>query len=226
MEIKIELDIQSIVANAVSAERIQPIVDKAIADAVKDAINDATGYRSEFREAMKKQLAAAMPHGLALDDIAKFQVVLNQSVNEAVRGANAASVQAAITAGVASIVPDMPTTIKLSELIKAARDGFHKEAHESFYAKLDHNIDGFGHLFLDEDSDIRSKYSAKVQIDFNKEGEAYAVKFNGQQLKDGDKPCVIGCFDALLIALYTGRTKIEVDIDADDVESAAQEQYD
>lgn len=39
MEIKIELDLPAIVAQAVSADRIQPIVDKAIAEAVKDAIS-------------------------------------------------------------------------------------------------------------------------------------------------------------------------------------------
>lgn len=73
MEIKIDLDLPAIIANAVSAERIQPIVDKAIADAIKSAITDATGYRSAFSEALKAQLAEVLPHGLGLDDVAKFQ---------------------------------------------------------------------------------------------------------------------------------------------------------
>lgn len=227
MEIKIELDLPAIISQAVSAERIQPIVDKAISEVVSSAIRDATGYNSPFRESLKKQLTEAMPHGLAIDDVAKFQLVLNQAVKEAVHGANAATVQTAIKAGVADIIPEMPAIIKLSELLNAARAGFHKEGHEDFYAKYEQAVGGFGHIFLDEDSNKRSKYFASTQIDITKNGEAYAVKFHGQQLKDGDKPQhVISHFDALLIALYTGRTKIEVDIDADDVEAAAEAQHD
>ncbi|PZP57453.1 MAG: hypothetical protein DI604_34755, partial [Delftia acidovorans] len=128
MEIKIELDLSAIVAQAVSAERIQPIVDKAIAEAVKDAINDATGYRSKFRDAMKEQLSEAMPHGLRIDDVAKFQQVLNAAVSSAVQGENAKSVQTAIKSAVGSFMPDLPARIKLSDLLQRARDGFHKES--------------------------------------------------------------------------------------------------
>lgn len=59
MQLQINLDLQSIITKAVSAERIQPIVDKAISEAITSAIRDATDYSSEFRKLLKEQLAQA-----------------------------------------------------------------------------------------------------------------------------------------------------------------------
>lgn len=56
MEIKIDLDFPSIIAHAVSAERIQPLVNKAIAEAVGAAIRDATDYSSPFRKALETRV--------------------------------------------------------------------------------------------------------------------------------------------------------------------------
>ena len=121
MNINITLDIPTIISNAVTAERIQPIVDKAIGDAIKDAINDATGYRSEFREVLKKQIAEAMPHGIRLSDVAKFQHILNAALTNAVHGENAAAIKTALAKAVSSVMPEVPERIKLSELLEQAR---------------------------------------------------------------------------------------------------------
>lgn len=75
MDLKITLDMEVAVAAALQPEKLQPILDKHIADAITTAIRDATGYRSAFSEALKEQLTAAMPHGIRLDDVAKFQHV-------------------------------------------------------------------------------------------------------------------------------------------------------
>lgn len=239
MEIKIELDLPSIIANAVSAERIQPIVDKAISEAVSSAIRDATDYSSPFRKQLKEQLAHAMPHGLGVDDVAKFQHILNQSINKMVHDSNIAIMQTAIDKAVKSALPDVPTSIKMSELIEAARGGFHKEPHEAFYAYYEPSTSGGGWLFLDGDenpgnkgygSTHRSredqKYNATCQLAFTKEGDVYALRIDGKQVTPASRPDIVGHFDSILMAMYVGRTKIEVDMDDGDVESAASEQYD
>lgn len=228
MEIKIELDLPAIVAQAVSAERIQPIVDKAIAEAVKDAITDATGYRSKFREAMKEQLSEAMPHGLRIDDVAKFQQVLNAAVSSAVQGENAKAVQTAITSAVGSFLPDLPASIKLSDLLQRARDGFHKESHEAFFAELEMSeySGGGGWLYLDGEESTRGTYSASMRLAFTKEGQVYSLKLDDKVATPMSLPNAVSEFDALLLALYVGRTTLEIDMDEHDVKSAASEQYD
>ncbi len=240
MQISIELDLPSIISQAVSAERIQPIVDKAINDALKSAITDATGYRSPFREALETQLKDAMPHGLALDDVAKFQHILNGTMNKLAQECNHGTINSALEKAVKDVMPDVPQVIKMSELIEDARAGFHKESHEAFYAYFEPSEHGGGgHLYLDHDENPGSKgygsshrsredqkYSATCQLAFTKDGDVYALRLDGKQITPSSRPDIAGRFDSILMAMYVGRTKIEVDIDADDVESASQEQYD
>lgn len=233
MEIKIELDLPAIIAQAVTAERLQPLVDKAIADALKSAINDATGYRSAFSEAVKKQLADAMPHGLAIDDVAKFQQVLNQALQGAVHGANAAAVNTALQKAVQQVMPDVPAVMKLSDLMKAAREGLNRENGEAFYALYEESDYGGGHLYLDSNPSpgrgygaVGGKYAASHQLAFSTEGDVYALRLGEKQITPTSRPDVISRLDSILMAMYVGRTRIEIDMDAGDVESAASEQYD
>lgn len=152
MEIKINLDLPSIIASAVTAEKLQPLVDKAISSAIQDAIRDATDYSSEFRKEAKRQLAEAMPHGLALDDVVKFQLVLNQALNSAVQGENAAAVHTALRKAVQDFMPAVPEILKLSDLMTAAREGFHKDDDKSaFYAHFEECANGYGCIYLDSD---------------------------------------------------------------------------
>lgn len=226
MEIKIDLDLPAIIGAAVSAECVQPLVNKAISEAIKDAINDATGYRSAFREDLKKQLAEAMPKGLGIDDCAKFQQMLNAAVTDAVHGENAKVIQVAMQAAAKSVMPDVPDRIKLSELVKEARSGFHKDPHEAFYALLEMNEHGGGTLFLDSNEDTREKYRADMRISFNKAGEVYALHLDGYDITPKSAPVAVGDFDGLLLSMYVGRTSLELDCDESDVESAACAQYD
>ena len=226
MEIKIELDLPSIISAAVSAERVQPLIEKAIAEAVKSAISDATGYNSNFRKDLTKQLSDAMPHGLAIDDCAKFQQMLNAAVTAAVQGENAQVIQAAMRTAAKSVMPDVPARIKLSELMVEARSGFHKEKHESFYALLELSESGGGTLFLDNDESTREKYRADMRISFNKAGEVYALHLDGRDITPKSTPVAVGSFNGLLLSMYVGRTTIDLDCDEADVESDASEQYD
>lgn len=226
MQITIDLDLPAIIANAVRAERVQPLVDKAIAEAIKDAIQGATGYNSEFRKAVQAQLTEAMPHGLHIDDVAKFQLVANAAISEAVRGANAQTVQAALAKVIKDLVPDVPTRIKLSELMEAARDGFHKESHESFYAHLELSNHGGGWLYLDSDEDTRDKYSASMRLAFNSAGDVYALRFGGKDITPSTLATPIGRLEGQLMAMYVGRTALDVDMDEGEVESAAEGSYD
>lgn len=239
MNISITLDLPGIIAQACAAERLQPLIDKAIGEALKSAIEEATGHRSEFRKTMAAQLVEALPHGLGTDDVVKFQQVLNAAVTKHVHNANTTTVHAAFDKIMADVMPDVPEVIKLSDLLKEARDGFHKEQHEAFYAYWEPCNYGGGWLYLDDDKHPGSssygakkrdrdevKYSADFRIAVNKDGEVYAMRLDGKDVTPKSRPDVVDSFDSILMAMYVGRTKLEVDIDDDDVQSASDEQYD
>lgn len=228
MQFNFDLDIAGIVAAATAPERMQPMLDKAITEALKDALNEATGYRSPFRKQLTDQLTEALPHGLNIQGVAKFQHLLNASLSAALEGANAEIMKSAMTKVVGSVLPKVPARIKLSELLEAARDGFHKDKQEAFYAhfEMSEYSDGGGWLYLDRDELKREKYSADMRLAFLADGTCYALKLDRIDITPCSMPDPIGYFEGLLLSMYVGRTTVDLDIDADEVKSAAQEQYD
>lgn len=225
MQFNFEIDLQAIVNKTMAPENIAPVLEAAIAKAFKSAVDDATGYRSEFSEKLKAQLKDALPSGLGIDDVAKFQHVLNAEATKAVQGMNAETVRAAMAEVVSKVMPDVPQRVKLSELLTMARDGFHKEKHEAFYAHYDPSPYGHGYLALDSNEDCSSPYSANFRLQFNEEGEVYALKFDGVDMTPTKTPTVITEIESVMMCLYTGRTTLEIDIDEDDVRDAAQGSY-
>ena len=238
MELKVNIDLEAAVAQALAPEKLQPILDKHIIGAITSAIDDATGYRSTFRTVLKDQLAAAMPHGIEIADVAKFQHVLNEVLRNAVHGQNATALNTALEKAAASVMPDMPATLKLSQLMEDARHGLHVEEREAFYALFEQEY-GFSHLYLDRETNKGSrygsgtsgtsetkKYAADYRLDFNEEGRCYSMKLDGKQVTPGSLPNAVGGFEGTLLALYVGRTRLEFDMNSDGVASAASEQYD
>lgn len=233
MNINIELDLPGIIHQACAAERIQPIIDKAISNALMTAIEEATGYRSEFRKALAAQLATALPHGLGVDDVVKFQHVLNAAIKKHVEAANTATVDTAIHKILSNVLPDVPARVKLSDLLEMARGGFHKEEHEAFYAYWEPDAYDCGWLYMDQEErpgqsygtrarDV--KHSARYRLAVNKEGDVYALHMDGKDILPNSRPDVIERFGSTLMAMYVGRTRLDADIDADAVRRAAQAQ--
>lgn len=240
MELKINIDLEAAIAKALSPESLQPILDKHITGAITNAINSATSYGSEFTKVLTEQVKTGLPHGLGLDDLAKFQQVLNAAMNRAVQSCNEGSVSAALEKAVRDVMPDVPAVIKLSDFMKEARDGFHKGEHDAFYAHFEpSSYGGGGWLYLDGDekpgdglyskshkSRDERKYSAQCRLAINSNGDVYALRMDGKDVTPASRPDVIGRFDSLLMAMYVGRTRLEIDMDDDDIESASSEQYD
>lgn len=233
MQFTFDIDLQGIVDKTMSPENIAPILEAAITKAFKAAVDSATGYRSEFSTKLEAQLKEALPHGLHLSDVAKFQNVLNEAVTNAVHGANAETVKAAMQKVAANALPDLPARLKLSELMEMARDGFHKEAHEAFFAELELSDYGFAYLYLDSSerpsrsNSFRSDHqAANFKLSISKDGDVFAMRYDGMEMTPSKLPTVIGKFEGVLLSLYTGRTTIEVDMDEHAVKSAAEAQYD
>ncbi len=226
MQFTIEIDIQGIVANATSHERIQPLLDKAITEALRQSIDEATGYRSEFRKELTAQLIEALPRGLSVDDAAKFQQVLNQTLSQAVQGENVAALQAAISKSMGEIIKKPPTTVKLSEFMETIRSGLHKEDHEEFFAQLEVTDYGFTYLSFDSDEKCQSWHGAEYRLGIMENGEVFSLKMCGVEVKRASLPNVIGEMNGLLMSMYVGRTTMQVDMDADDVADAARSKTD
>lgn len=239
MDLIISIDLEKALSSALAPDRLAPILDKHITDAITSAIHDATGYNSEFRKSLKEQMKQALPHGLGIDDMVKFQHVLNASLRSVLQGENEDTITAALKQCVDEVMPDVPAELKLSQLIEAARDGFHKERHEAFYAFWEPSeySSGGGHLYLDSQERPSSgygigsrresvKYNAEIRLGVNQEGEVYSLKLGGHDVTPSSRPDVITRLESILMAMYVGRTRLVVDMDDDEVEGASGDQYD
>lgn len=223
MKIEIDLELPGIISKAVNAERLQPIIDKAVDEALKSSISEATGYRSEFRKGLEAQLVAAMPHGLRLDDVAKFQHLANAAFTDLVSRFNQQAVTAMLQQSRAIPLPDVPEVVKLSELLDQARNGLHVYYDDlGFYAHLRESTHSPGthYLALDRDTST-SEYRAAYQLSISPEGEVYSLKLDGKQITPSFLPDVIGTFDAMLLSMYVGRSRLEIDVKEYDIELAA-----
>jgi len=230
----ITIDFEGAIQRALAPEALDPILDKHIKAAINSAIEDATGYRSEFQKSLKAQLAEALPHGLGVDDVAKFQHILNGALQAVVAEANGAAIEAAMKKVVARVLPETPAALKLSAFVETMRDGLHKEAGEAFYAFMEqsHSVT---HIYFDKnekpggirgyDTRENMKYQAEYSLAVNKDGEVYSLKLRGKEVTPTNFPNVVGSFDAALMAMYVGRTSLEIDMNDDDLESESGEQY-
>jgi hypothetical protein len=244
MQLTINLNIENALSKAINEEVMGPVIEKAVFGAVKSAIEDATGYNSEFRKTLKEQLTNTLPHGLDLNDLTKFQFILNNAISDVVNQTNTDTVTVAMRAAVKNVVPDAEPVIKMSELLEKCREDFSLEQHEAFYAYFEESSYGGGTLFIDSDPDVGKsrysfggassnskdrhdqRYSAKYRFSFNGKGEVYSMHLDGKDLRPLQVPTIISHFDTLMLSLYVGRTIIEMDMDEDDVRAAAEVQYD
>lgn len=226
MNITINLDLEAAIQKAVSMERLAPIIERSLTSALEDAIGAATGYNSEFRKAAQKQLAEAMPHGLEIGEVAKFQQVVNKILTDTAMRSNQKTIATALEKVAKLSMTEAPAKIKMSELIKLYRSSLHTEENVPFYACYEPGEYSFGHLYLSDNARLRStfssKYSAKVRIGFDKsDGSVYSLALDGKHITPACTPNIVGRFDDIAFAMYVGRTTIEVDLDADAVEELA-----
>ena len=236
LEITLDFDLQKTLNEQLAPERLQPIFQTHISKAITSAIDKATGYNSAFQQKLQQQLTEALPHGMEASSLVKFQHVLNAALQQAVSESHNDTIRTALKQCIANAMPkEMPTKLTITELMQAAREGLNVDD-DPFYAFLENSDSGFHHLYLDRsenpggsyyssrDSKSR-KHSAKYKIDFTSEGRVYAMRMDGLNLSPASLPNVISRFESLLMSMYVGRTYLNADIDDDDVQSLAGQQY-
>lgn len=227
LNLSIDIDLESVLAKALSAEKLEPIINKYLAEAVTSAVESATGYRSEFRKKLAEQLISVLPHGLESGDVVKFQHILNKAMTDVVNCKNQDAVTLALEHAVKRVMPDSPTAVKMSELLKEARSYFGTEPTESFFAYYETDPSGEGWLYLDSDltagygNDITAvKYRAKYQLAFNSTGRVDSLQLDNVEVSNS-YPAVVSMFETTLMAMYVGRTTLEVDMTPEEVIEAA-----
>lgn len=215
---ELNIDIESVVAQAVAAalapERLQPIITKQVEKAVDNAIEEQFGYRAPFRKLLEEKMAAAMPTNM--EDLGRFSDLVLKVISAKLHEAQAEAVAQIIQPKLDAMLKPLPPTMKLSELVAKLlpdlADDYRRNGDSQPTIIVEHNdgLDGYWRLYIDSRGD-RDKYSCRLQIAFDKEGKAYSLRIGDEKM---EKALLIGPTynaDALLLQIYTCGITIELD---------------
>lgn len=215
---ELNIDIESVVAQAVAAalapERLQPIITKQVEKAVDSAIEEQFGYRAPFRKLLEEKMAAAMP--ARMEDLGRFSDLVLKVISARLHEAQAEAVAQAIQPKLDAMLKPLPPTMKLSELVEKLlpdlADDYRRngDSQPTIIVDRDGTIEGYWRLYIDS-RDNHDKFSCRLQIAFDKEGKAYSLCIGDEKM---EKALLIGPTfnaDALLLQIYTCGITIELD---------------
>lgn len=216
----IDFDIESLVADAVSAalavEKLQPIITSNVEKAVKSAIDEQFSYRAPFIEHLKKKMAEAMPTDI--EDMGRFADLVLKTVSACMNDQQHQFIKQAIEPKLASMLRALPPKMKLSELVEMLTEDF-KDCYERKDSSqptfiVEHSqsstLTDYWVLYADPNSNV-SSYGCKIKARFRGEGVCWELMLDDEALQ---KKLIIGTTynaDALMLNLYTGGIVIELD---------------
>lgn len=214
-ETNIETILHDAINKALHPDNLGPIIQKQVDSVVKSAIEDATGYRSEFKETADEQIRAAMPSSLG--DISRFSDLVMKVLAAQVKDIQDQRMKEILLPRMEKILAPAPSVIKISELARKMRDEWNEDARDKNERPtfiIDKGDYGTTRFYADP-QEARSKYSCSFALalkhDGDEKGEIWDVKINNEKLSE---KMIIGCkfgIDAILLNIYSGATKLEID---------------
>lgn len=218
----IDINIEQIVADAVGAalspEKLQPIITTNVEKAVKSAIDDAFGYRSPFLKLLEGKIAEAMPTDI--EDIGRYGDLVLKAVSAFINETQQDYIRNAIQPKLEGMLKKLPSTMKLSELVKLLVEEFSQDHLDSerdgseqptiIVRRSTGICSGYWHLHIDP-KEGKSEYGCRIRADFQDSGKCYSLKIDDE---DMGRALLIGPTynaDALMLNIYTGGITIELD---------------
>lgn len=218
---KIDIDIEKTIADAVAAatapERIGEIIKTNVQKTVDGAVNQAFGRYGEFSKAVQAAVNEIAPHEMTLDKQADWNHFITNAINQRLAAYNEQRLAEAIMPTLDKLLEKPPESVKLSEIVLAAVAHW-REYDDAIDPKLEVSRSNvgtstvFSHITISKKN--RSYLSKDIQLACNDKGEVYSVKFDGS---DVSKIKFAGPFfniEQKLFNLYACRTKLEIDVES------------
>lgn len=220
---ELNIDIESVVAGAVSEalapDRLQPIIAAQVQNAVDRAIEGQFSYRTPFRDLLEKKMAEAMPTDL--ENMGRMANLVLKTVQEQLLQTKNDFIKQAIEGRLQQMLKPLPPVMKLSELVQQFTEHFsdsHKrDGGDQPTFIVERHDSGYWYLYADPRSNL-SAYSCRIRMRFKEadstggsecwgceinESDLSSQKFIGQILND----------EALAFNLYTGQVRVILDQD-------------
>lgn len=203
---------------------IEQVVQKRLEKTIEDIIDDTFRSWSDFGKNLKEHINNNLNIDLKNLKLQEYNTLVLKAVQEELDKNITVQGIDKIKESVNEMLNDVKPEYELSEIISKLKDENIKEEYE--YDE-DDQIDliieeasyGYVHIYMQNQQDSgyssylsgNSKYSYDYQIDLDKEGKPYSVKFKGKEI-DTKKICggLYG-LDRLLFKIYASGSKIILD---------------
>lgn len=231
---KIELDIDKIVSDAITTaldpERLQKLIETQVTKVADSAIGSVFSDYGDFGKTVKKAVAELVPHDLALDKQTDWNHYVTTVMNQRLAAVNDARIAAVIQPMMDKILVQPPESIKLSEIIRNA---------VVYWNDMKDDFDGRPFLEISRSTGLtagytdiyiaqkrpHSKYSSDITLKTEEGGEVWGVKFHDLDISKSRFAGPMFNIEQQLFQLYACRTKIIIDIeDIDDVDLEFEDQ--
>lgn len=218
---KIDIDIEKTIADAVTAaiapERIGEIIKKNVQSTVDEAVNKAFGNWSEFSKAVQKAVVEITPHEMTLDKQADWNHFITTAINQRLTAYNEQRLTEVIMPTLDKLLEKPPESVKLSEIVRAAVAHW-REYDEAIDPHLEVSRSTVGTSSVYHNITISKRNSSylskEIHIACNDKFEVYSVRFDSSEISKMKFAGPFFNIEQKLFNLYACRTKLEIDVES------------
>jgi len=200
--------------NKMAAEgAIEKIVTERVTKTVESILDDALKSYSDFGKQLKEVVTKSLHVDMQSLNLTGYNDIILKIIKAKLDNSIEIVGAERIKKELEDLLATPPAEIKLSQLVEQLKKGNYDSNNECCTCIVEWgSTDGWGHIYLDEGEDKRSK-DCDHHLAFTREGEIYFISIDG---RDPSKKLFIGPFydfERSLFQMYVAKTKLIVDED-------------
>lgn len=216
---------------------VENIISESIENSIKKAVTEAfTNYRTKNK--IEEKIQKEIDKSLDVLDFSSYNQFMVNKLQKMISMAKDVDLTDKIKSMLDTFIKPQKNEIKLSDLMEEYRESLLKDSYEDYEYEdcfgfiLDESFSLSTHIYIDEKIDIgygarvKSKYNYKYQITIdNKTRTIEKLEIDGDDTDSILKFGFLDSFEGKLVRAYFNKTKIDIDIDEDEVDTTLYEEY-
>jgi len=207
--------------NVVASGAIEKAIQEQIGKCVETAVRDQFGYSGKMTKAINEKVAGLIDVNLDQIDLPSYRDLISKVIQKRVGAVMTTQFTEQLEKDIGEMLEPAPAEITLEQLL----EDFVKHQMDQYDAsemrgrdftlhidRGDHN-DGYVDIYFDKESN-KSKYGCDFMIRTKKGGEVWALRLDGDEMKNKLYVGPMYSFEKRLFQMYTAKTKLIIPAEA------------
>jgi len=212
LKVAVSTAFANVVASGAIEAAIQDQVGKAITSAIKDQIS---GYNSEFGKKINEKVKTLIDINLDEIDLPSYRQLIGDVIKQRVGAVMSTEFTEKLDKDICELLQPVPAEITLEnllgEFVASKRDAYnvYELSGNDFTLIIERSerADSYVDIYIDEEPS-KQKYSCDIHLRIKGEGEVWAIKLNGDDLKNKIFVGPLYNFEKRLFQMYTTKTRL------------------